>query len=28
LLTLFAYSLGCGFIACIIAYFLIDRIYR
>ena len=25
---LLAYSIGCGFIACIIAYFLIDRIYR
>jgi hypothetical protein len=27
-LSLFSYSIGCGFIACIIAYFLIDRIYR
>ena len=27
-LSLFAYSIGCGFNACIIAYFLIDRIYR
>ena len=26
--NLLVYSIGCGFVACIIAYFLIDRIYR
>jgi len=26
--NLLVYSIGCGFVACIIAYFLIDKIYR